>query len=75
MENKANLSVTLPPPHMCRTTYQRFNMMMNAQASQRVQGAKIFNQGDHVAKAKEEHRAQRVHEDAKNNNNRQLKGK
>lgn len=51
-----------------RTSYQRFNMMADNEATQRVQGQKIFNQGDLVERHREDHKPARVYEDNENNN-------
>ena len=65
------LAVTMN--NLPRTSYQRFNLMMNNEASQRVQGQRIFNQADLVPKASVS--PQRIHEESKSVNNKNYKGK
>lgn len=43
-------------------------MMADNEATKRVQGQKIFNQGDLVERHIEDHKPARIHEDNTNNN-------
>ena len=61
------------PPHLCQTSYQRHNMMLEHSTYQKLNTTRIFNQGDHSEKRKHL-TGERIFVDAKNTNDRLMKG-
>jgi len=62
------------PAHLCQTSYQRHNMMLERSTYQKLNTARIFNQADHTDKRKHPP-GERIFFDAKNTNDRLMKGK